>query len=63
MPLPTFQVQPAMLAVDLSLLPGESRSCASTFYFTHRQPKPFRVDDDYVRQIYDISAGQSAPDV
>lgn len=27
-PLPTFDVQPAMLAVDLSLAPGESRSCA-----------------------------------
>ena len=26
-PLPTFEVQPAMLAVDLSLMPGESRSC------------------------------------
>ena len=26
-PLPTFDVQPAMLAVDLSLAPGESRSC------------------------------------
>ena len=26
-PLPTFEVQPAMLAVDLSLAPGESRSC------------------------------------
>jgi RAB6A-GEF complex partner protein 2 len=30
-PLPTFEVQPAMLAVDLCLLPGESRSCA--WYF------------------------------
>ena len=26
-PLPTFEVQPTMLAVDLCLLPGESRSC------------------------------------
>jgi hypothetical protein len=26
-PLPTFEIQPAMLAVDLSLMPGESRSC------------------------------------
>ncbi len=26
-PLPTFEVQPAMLAVDLALAPGESRSC------------------------------------
>lgn len=28
-PLPTFDVQPAMLAVDLVLAPGESRSCKS----------------------------------
>lgn len=27
-PLPTFEVQPSMLAVDLALAPGESRSCA-----------------------------------
>jgi len=26
-PLPVFEVQPAMLAVDLALSPGESRSC------------------------------------
>jgi hypothetical protein len=26
-PLPTYEIQPAMLAVDLSLGPGESRSC------------------------------------
>lgn len=26
-PLPSFEVQPAMLGVDLSLMPGESRSC------------------------------------
>lgn len=26
-PLPTFEIQPAMLGVDLSLAPGESRSC------------------------------------
>jgi RAB6A-GEF complex partner protein 2 len=32
-PLPTFEVQPAMLAVDLSLAPGESRTCEFvTFY-------------------------------
>ena len=31
-PLPTFEVQPAMLAVDLSLAPGESRSCELVFY-------------------------------
>lgn len=27
-PLPTFEIQPTMLAVDLGLAPGESRSCA-----------------------------------
>jgi hypothetical protein len=27
LPLPTFEAQPSMLAVDLSLPPGESRSC------------------------------------
>lgn len=32
-PLPTFEVQPAMLAVDLLLLPGESRSCVYHFFF------------------------------
>ena len=31
-PLPTFEIQPAMLAVDLSLGPGESRSCE--FFFS-----------------------------
>ena len=30
-PLPTFEVRPAMLAVDLTLLPGESRSCGCFF--------------------------------
>jgi len=32
-PLPTFEVQPAMLAVDLSLMPGESRSCGLSIFF------------------------------
>ena len=31
--LPTFESQPAMLAVDLSLAPGESRSCNFPFFF------------------------------
>jgi hypothetical protein len=30
-PLPTFEVQPAMLAVDLPLRPGESRCCTFSF--------------------------------
>lgn len=29
LPLPTFEAQPSMLAVDLSLSPGESKSCTS----------------------------------
>ena len=29
-PLPTYQVQPTLLAVDISLGPGESRSCMSS---------------------------------
>jgi hypothetical protein len=33
-PLPTFDVPPAMLAVDLSLAPGESRSCKSLLFFS-----------------------------
>lgn len=34
-PLPTFDVQPAMLAVDLMLGPGESRTCELPFYSPH----------------------------
>jgi hypothetical protein len=29
-PLPTYEVQPTLLAVDVSLGPGESRSCMSS---------------------------------
>ena len=32
-PLPTFETQPSMLVVDLSLAPGESRSCAFLYSF------------------------------
>lgn len=31
-PLPTYEVQPTLLAVDVSLGPGESRSCMSNFF-------------------------------
>lgn len=31
-PIPTFDVQPAMLAVDLMLAPGESRTCEPSVY-------------------------------
>lgn len=34
-PLPTFDVQPAMLAVDLILGPGESRTCEQSFHLLH----------------------------
>lgn len=34
-PLPTFDVQPAMLAVDLVLAPGESRTCKRSLYLPH----------------------------
>ena len=34
-PLPTFDVQPAMLAVDLILGPGESRTCERSFSSLH----------------------------
>lgn len=33
MPLPVFEVQPAMLAVDLALSPGESRTCELPYLF------------------------------
>lgn len=36
-PLPTFEIQPAMLAVDLSLMPGESRSCGFKISFFDTQ--------------------------
>ena len=34
-PLPTYQVQPTLLAVDVSLGPGESRSCMSSSLVNH----------------------------
>ncbi|TFK38749.1 Rgp1-domain-containing protein [Crucibulum laeve] len=41
-PLPTFEVQPAMLAVDLALLPGESRSYTYTLPLPDNLPPTFK---------------------
>ncbi|KAH8101380.1 Rgp1-domain-containing protein [Cristinia sonorae] len=41
-PLPTFEVQPTMLAVDLSLGPGESRSYTYTLPLPETLPPTFR---------------------
>ncbi|KAF5376951.1 hypothetical protein D9615_007252 [Tricholomella constricta] len=41
-PLPTFEIQPAMLAVDLSLLPGESRSYTYTTVLPDNLPPTFK---------------------
>ncbi|KAG6326346.1 hypothetical protein ID866_12743 [Astraeus odoratus] len=42
MPLPTFEVQPAMLAVDLSLAPGESRTYTYSLALPANLPPTFR---------------------
>ncbi|KAF9552700.1 Rgp1-domain-containing protein [Agrocybe pediades] len=41
-PLPTFEIQPAMLAVDLSLAPGESRSYTYTVRLPENLPPTFK---------------------
>ncbi|KAL4244581.1 Reduced growth phenotype protein 1 [Abortiporus biennis] len=41
-PLPTFEVQPTMLAVDLTLGPGESRSYTYTITLPENLPPTFR---------------------
>ncbi|KAG5644125.1 hypothetical protein DXG03_009072 [Asterophora parasitica] len=41
-PLPTFEIQPAMLAVDLSLLPGESRSYTYSIVLPDILPPTFK---------------------
>lgn len=65
-PLPTFEVQPAMLAVDLVLAPGESRSCMSPFLrvflplisaFCNRHIHPsssFKSSSDIPREGYEV---------
>ncbi|KAF8907707.1 Rgp1-domain-containing protein [Gymnopilus junonius] len=41
-PLPTFEIQPAMLGVDLSLAPGESRSYTYTIKVPENLPPTFK---------------------
>ncbi|KAI0761670.1 Rgp1-domain-containing protein [Trametes elegans] len=41
-PLPTFEVQPSMLAVDLSLSPGESRTYTYSLVLPENLPPTFR---------------------
>ncbi|KAF8972454.1 Rgp1-domain-containing protein [Flammula alnicola] len=41
-PLPTFEIQPAMLAVDLTLAPGESRSYTYTIKLPDNLPPTFK---------------------
>jgi hypothetical protein len=41
-PLPTFEVQPSMLAVDLALMPGESRSYTYSIMLPAVLPPTFK---------------------
>ncbi|KAF9475530.1 Rgp1-domain-containing protein [Pholiota conissans] len=41
-PLPTFEIQPAMLAVDLNLAPGQSRSYTYTIKLPENLPPTFK---------------------
>ncbi|KAF8638674.1 hypothetical protein AX17_002019 [Amanita inopinata Kibby_2008] len=54
-PLPTFEVQPAMLAVDLSLSPGESRSYTYSIKLPDILPPTFRGRS--VRFSYELIIG------
>ncbi|KAG0697033.1 Rgp1-domain-containing protein [Suillus ampliporus] len=55
MPLPVFEVQPAMLAVDLALSPGESRSYTYTLPLPSSLPPTFR--GRMVRFSYELVVG------
>ncbi|KAF9242341.1 Rgp1-domain-containing protein [Melanogaster broomeanus] len=62
-PLPTFEVQPAMLAVDLSLAPGESRTYTYTLLLPENLPPTFRgrsLKFSYELVIGTCRAGASA---
>lgn len=54
-PLPTFEVPQVMLAVDLSLGPGESRTCKSHpyHYFNYYHPKIYLIVDTYTLPLPD----------
>ncbi|KAL1741437.1 Rgp1-domain-containing protein [Schizophyllum fasciatum] len=54
-PLPTFDVQPAMLAVDLSLLPGESRRYTYSLALPANLPPTFR--GRHLRFSYELVIG------
>ncbi|KAG6864955.1 hypothetical protein C0991_006142 [Blastosporella zonata] len=56
-PLPTFEVQPAMLAVDLSLLPGESRSYTYSIKLPDILPPTFK--GRALRFSYELEIGTS----
>ena len=60
-PLPTLEVQPAMLAVDLSLAPGESRTCTRFLFVVHHFSE-FNVRL-CLRHVYLDPPGESTPDV
>lgn len=62
-PLPTFEVQPAMLAVDLTLLPGESRTYTYTVPIPDNLPPTFRgktLKFSYELVVGTCRAGSSA---
>ncbi|PFH46889.1 hypothetical protein AMATHDRAFT_68853 [Amanita thiersii Skay4041] len=55
MPLPTFEVQPAMLAVDLSLMPGQSRSYTYSIKLPDVLPPTFKGRS--LRFSYELTVG------
>jgi hypothetical protein len=54
--LPTYEIQPAMLAVDLSLGPGESRSCGSLLLYSW-QPAGFLISSTFGRHLHHQASG------
>ena len=52
-PLPTLEIQPSMLAVDLSLAPGESRTCTCLFHFIFTASNFCFPADTYTIQLPD----------
>ena len=46
-PLPTYEVQPTLLAMDISLGPGESRSCTSNLSELFVLPSSYKPPDTY----------------
>ena len=46
-PLPTYEVQPTLLAMDVSLGPGESRSCMSSLPHLFMSPSSYKSPDTY----------------